>query len=126
MRGNFVFKKRNAVADHGVSDNGGRVAVLQRHRLVVSCGDLFQVVSVDLNDIPMKAFQLVCDRFDLAAFLDAGIALDAVDIEKRDQVVEAMSAGVHDGFPHAAFLQLAIAVMRHDPMFLAPDLGRHG
>ena len=63
---------------------------------------------------------------DLAALLDSVVALDTVDIEITDQVVETVRSCVHDGFPHAPFLQFAVTIVGHNPMFLAANLSGHG
>ena len=42
----------------------------------------------------MKAFKLIYDRFNLTAFFDSIIALDAVNIVIRDQIIETVRARI--------------------------------
>ena len=90
----------------------GRLA--DRLRLGVGALDRLDVVAVDRDRVPAEGLQAAHVGVEVPAQHRLARLAEAVDVEDRDQVVEALPAGVLDRLPHRALGHLAVAAQAPD------------
>ena len=108
-----VLDRLDALALLGAGDDRRRLA-LGRLGLRVGGLDLVDVVAVDLDRVPAEGLDPALVAVEVPAeHRLAGLA-EAVDVDDRDDVVQALPAGVLEGLPHRALGHLGVAAQAPD------------
>src|SRR3990172_4209057 len=103
-----VLHERHALALDGVSDDNAR-AGRRRSRALQRLDDLVLVVAVDLLHLPAEGAPLIGERLLAHDVDDEAVVLDAVAVDDRREVGEAVVRRRHRRLPALALIQLAVA-----------------
>ena len=113
MLAGLVLDGLDAAALQRARDDRGR-PLADRLRLRVGALDLLDVVAVDRDRVPAEGAQAAHVGVEVPAEHGLARLAEAVDVEDRGQVVEALPGGVLDRLPHRALGHLAVAAQAPD------------
>ena len=108
MPAGLVLHVADALALGGFHHNGGGRS-LGLPRLMERGLDLVKVVTVDLHHVPAKGFQLVRNGVGAHDLVHRAVDLESVVVNDGAQVVQLIVVGQHEGLPHLALLNFAVA-----------------
>ena len=104
----LVFHEGNALTLHALADDCGGLALACASRFA-SCFDLFEIVSVDNDDVPAERFEFLIKRSGVHDVGNLTVDLETVPVDECAEVIELVVCAEHSGFPNLTFLGFAVA-----------------